>query len=185
MTNRFIILISLLLLFYISTNSFLDTFVFLLICISIFCVAFLPHYYFHGAPYVRTSTKHIDLMISLAQPNARDWMIDLGSGMGDIISKFSTVCAVTHGIEVHPVLFWISQYKLKGYTAKVFKKDLWKTDLSNYDIVTLYGIPNMMPQLERKLLNELKPGARVVSNKYTFPNWKHESVEDGVYLYIK
>ena len=40
-----------------------------------------------------------------------------------------------------------------------------------------------MERLGKKLKSELKTGARVISNVYTFPTWSQSKKEDNVYLY--
>lgn len=184
MRNQIILVVFLLLLFYFSIGQ-IHLLLFLIVFGIVFSIIFFSHFVFGGAPFVRTPTSHISSMISLSNPSSETCMIDLGSGMGDILFEFSKVCDIAHGLEINPLLFVLSKLRLSQTSAKVYRKNIWKFDVSRYDIVTLYGIPNMMQQLEYKLLNELKPGARVVSNKFPFPNWKHVRVENDVYLYTK
>ncbi len=184
MRKRLAIIVFLLLLFYFSV-SHLNIFLFLITFSLVFFVVFLSHFIFKGAPYVRTSTSRIASMLDMACPTPDSCMVDLGSGMGDILLEFAKICEISHGIEINPFLIVISKLRLSKTGARVYRRNLWKFDLSRYDIVTVYGIPKIMQHLEYKLLNELKPGARVVSNKFPFPNWAHERFENGVYLYIK
>ena len=80
-----------------------------------------------------------------------------------------------------------ARVKKMGLDNKVFieRGNLWKTDFSKFNIVTLYGISYIMPELEKKLLLELKPGSKVTSNTFKFPNWKPSKQIKDVYLYIK
>lgn len=63
--------------------------------------------------------------------------------------------------------------------------DYWKANLKDFDYISVWGTAYMMTRLERKLLKELRPGTKVVSNHFKFPNWKYEKQENDVYLYIK
>jgi len=49
--------------------------------------------------------------------------------------------------------------------------DLFATDMRNADVVYVYIWWDMLPALEKKLWNELKPGALVITNTVSFPNW--------------
>jgi hypothetical protein len=51
--------------------------------------------------------------------------------------------------------------------------------------VVVYGIPYIMPRLERKLRAELRPGSRVVAHSFPFPNWEPIERHKRVYLYKK
>ena len=48
--------------------------------------------------------------------------------------------------------------------------DFFKHDLSQADVVNCYLLQSTNEKLEAKLLRELKPGTRVVSYSFTFPN---------------
>lgn len=64
-------------------------------------------------------------------------------------------------------------------------KNFWKANLSEFNCVALYGNFHIMGRLEKKLLKELKPGARVASNHFRFPHWKPTKAKGDVYLYTK
>ena len=49
--------------------------------------------------------------------------------------------------------------------------DLYKTDVSQSDVVYLYHDQSVMPALEEKLQKEMKPGAMAIVNTQHFPNW--------------
>ena len=96
---------------------------------------------------------------------------------------------MVYGYEINPGLVFISRIwvRLVGLKNKVFiyNKSFWTVDLSSYDVVVVYGIDYIMERLEKKLLKELKPGTRVISNNFKFPNWQYSKEEDKVFLYIK
>ena len=56
------------------------------------------------------------------------------------------------------------------------EEDLFKTDVREATVVTVYLLPAAMPRLQQKLLAELKPGTRVVVQDYPFPTWRAERV---------
>ncbi len=68
-----------------------------------------------------------------------------------------------------------------GVAARVrfVQQDVFKTDLSQASVLTLYLLPGMMMNLRTKLFNELKPGTRVVSHDYHLGDW---SADDSISL---
>mmetsp|Transcript_2267 Transcript_2267/g.3177 ORF Transcript_2267/g.3177 Transcript_2267/m.3177 type:complete len:116 (-) Transcript_2267:250-597(-) len=76
------------------------------------------------------------------------------------------------------------QAQLYWSTTNFYLRDLWKVDLSNVDVVAVYGLHPIMGKLGEKMKQELSPGSLVVSNVFTIPGWKPVKVVDGgIYLY--
>lgn len=61
--------------------------------------------------------------------------------------------------------------------------DISEVDVSSFDIVFVCGLTRIMERLEKKLKAELKPGARIASNAFTFSHWEPLKKENDVYLY--
>jgi precorrin-6B methylase 2 len=116
-------------------------------------------------------------------------IVDLGSGDGALVIELSKIGFNVYGFEISPYLVWLSKKNIKraGLEGRAFilRKNLWKEDLSQFDVVFIFGIKYMMKNLEEKLQKELKPGTKVISNYLTFPGWKYSAKKDDVYLYIK
>ena len=52
--------------------------------------------------------------------------------------------------------------------ATFARQDLWKSNMSKYDNVVIFGVEQMMEQLEEKLEKELKEGSTVVACRFLF-----------------
>ena len=50
-----------------------------------------------------------------------------------------------------------------GASTSFSRHDLWKHDMSSYNNVVIFGVEQMMDQLEKKLEKELLPGTVVVA----------------------
>ena len=50
--------------------------------------------------------------------------------------------------------------------ATFARQDLWKSDMSKYDNVVIFGVEQMMEQLEEKLEKEMKEGSTVVACRF-------------------
>ena len=142
----------------------------------------------NGAPFVPSHNKTVHKMINLLYIKAGEKAADLGSGNGKIVIALARAGAEAHGYEINPLLVWWSRRNIRqaGLEGKAFVhlRNFWSEDFSDFNVVTLYGVPHIMERLEKKLLQELPRGARVVSNSFTFPDWPWTQKEDNVYLYL-
>jgi hypothetical protein len=70
--------------------------------------------------------------------------------------------------------------KKAGVAGKVtFRQaDLFQTDLSPATVVTLFLSPSVNLRLRSKLMRELRPGARIVSNRFPIGDWKPDAEID-------
>jgi len=120
----------------------------------------------------------VDEMLRMARVNANDFVMDLGSGDGIIVlTAAKQYKARGLGIEIDPELVKLSNDSARriGVADRgSFKvQDVFKADLSRASVLTLYLLPSMMAELQSKVFNELKPGARVVSHDYHFgDDWR-------------
>jgi precorrin-6B methylase 2 len=136
-----------------------------------------------NVPYVPTPEKVVDRMLKLANVSSNDVLYDLGSGDGRIpitaVQKYGASRAT--GIEINPQLVQQSRENSQkaGVTDRVafLQQDLFQTDLSQATVVTLYLLPSVNLQLQPKLLQELKPGTRIISHDFDMGEWKPERVE--------
>jgi len=62
------------------------------------------------------------------------------------------------------------------------EKDLFQADIHEATVVTLFLLPTVNMKLRPKLLQDLKPGTRVVSNTFDMGDWKpdKEAIVGGV-----
>jgi SAM-dependent methyltransferase len=119
-------------------------------------------------------------MLRLAGVTDTDVVYDLGSGDGRlVIAAAKRYGARGVGIDIDPSLVAEASRiaDTAGVTARVsFRKaDLFQTDLRHATVVTLYLTPSLNLRLRPKLLQELPPGARVVSNNFDMGEWEADS----------
>jgi ubiquinone/menaquinone biosynthesis C-methylase UbiE len=139
-----------------------------------------------GAPFVPTGKKNIARMMALANVQPGEVCMDLGAGTGRIVFAAAKSGATCVGVELNPFLHWWGKMRalIGRHTNVSFSRaDLWKTDLSHVDVLTIFFIKSKMPALKEKILQEMKPGTRIVSNIFTFPEWPYEKKDGHVYLY--
>ncbi len=108
-------------------------------------------------------------------------IFDLGSGLGTLaiaIAKRFPNSAVI-GVESSPVPFWISRFLRMLYripNLSFRREDILKTSVVDASSVVVYLYRNGMRNLKSKLETELKPGVWILSNTFTFPDWKPTKV---------
>lgn len=143
----------------------------------------------HGAIYYPSSDPQIATMLDLAQIKKGERAVDIGSGDGRIVRALARAGAHAHGYELNPFLvfwsWWQERALPKSQRGHHHLANLWFTSFASFDVVILFGMTYIMKDLEKKLLRELKPGTRVVSNSFPFPNWKPVRRVGNIYLYIR
>jgi hypothetical protein len=55
--------------------------------------------------------------------------------------------------------------------VRFVKQDLFKTDISQATVLTMYLLPDTVNLLKDKLLAELRPGTRIISHDYPLTGW--------------
>jgi SAM-dependent methyltransferase len=130
-------------------------------------------------PYVPTTDAAVQAMLKLAGVKKTDVVYDLGCGDGRIvIAAAKNFGARGVGIDINPVR--IREAKENARTAGVGnlvrfeENDLFQADIREASVVTLFLLPNVNLKLRPKLLQELKPGTRIVSNTFDMDDWKPE-----------
>ena len=127
-------------------------------------------------PFVVSPDSVTLAMLTAARVTNEDYVIDLGSGDGRIVilaaKRFG---ARGLGIEINPELVARSRENARkaGVDSRVSfrEQDLFKTDLSPANVVTLYLLPEVNMQLRPKLL-QLRPGTRIVSHDFDMEDWE-------------
>ncbi len=133
--------------------------------------------------------EKVRIMVELASPLQGKKTIDLGAGDGRVVIAFAKNGAQAMGIEIDPgraqtAMGNIRDAGLDG-KAVIHNRSFWETDLSDCDIITLYGITSIMERLEIKIDQEGKPGLLIISNTFTFPHWTPILERENVYVYRK
>lgn len=144
----------------------------------------------HGAPWVPTKLRTVRRMLEMAEVRAGETVYDLGSGDGRVLFAAARMFgARAVGIELDPlrVLWTRGVAWLLGIRNRVEVRqgDFFTQELRDADVVVCYLLTSTNRRLADKLLEELRPGTRVVSNAFPFPDWEPaaEDLEHRVYFY--
>lgn len=125
--------------------------------------------------WVPTPQALVDKMLEMAKVTPNDYLIDLGSGDGRTVITAAKRGTRALGIEYNPDMVELSKRNAAaaGVSDKATfeKADLFESDFSKADVITMFLLPTINMKLRPTLLN-LKPGTRVVSNTFTMEDWE-------------
>lgn len=101
--------------------------------------------------------------------------IDLGSGIGGVLTHLSKTHPQGnyHGVEYAPlpVLWsWLRIKSGKFNNCTVRWGSMWKSELSQYDVVFAYLSPVPMERLWHKARAEMRAGSLLISNTFAVPD---------------
>jgi precorrin-6B methylase 2 len=136
-------------------------------------------------PYVPTPPSVVKRMLELAKVGKDDFVIDLGSGDGRIaIAAAKDFGARALGVDLDPQRISEARENAAkaGVTDRVSfrQQNLFETVIKDATVVTMYLLSDVNMKLRPRLLEELRPGTRVVSHAFTMGAWQpdvHESVD--------
>ena len=130
--------------------------------------------------WVPTPEALVQKMLDLANVTAKDFLIDLGSGDGRTVIAAAKRGARAQGIEYNPDMVALSQRNAEaaGVTrlATFTQADLFETDFSKADVVTMFLLPSINMRLRNQIL-AMKPGTRIVTNTFTMEDWESDKSE--------
>jgi SAM-dependent methyltransferase len=130
-------------------------------------------------PYVPTTAEAVRAMLKLADVKKADIVYDLGCGDGRIvIAAAKTYGARGVGIDIDPDRIQEARENAKKAgvenLVRFEENDLFQANFREATVVTLFLLPSINLKLRPKLLQDLKPGTRVVSNTFDMGNWRPE-----------
>jgi SAM-dependent methyltransferase len=139
--------------------------------------------------WVPTPQLLVEKMLDIAKVTPKDYVIDLGSGDGRTVITAAKRGSKALGIEYNPDMVELSKRNAakEGVSdrASFVKADLFESDFSQAQVITMFLLPDINIRLRPKILG-LKPGTRIVSNSFTMGDWSADdtvNVKDGCVSY--
>ena len=131
--------------------------------------------------YEPTPQLIVEDLLKMAGVNRNDVVYDLGCGDGRfVITAAKKYGARGVGIDIDPERIKESNQnaRIAGVLDKVkfIEGDLFETDFREATLVALYLLPDLNMQLRPKLLQDLKPGSRVVSHEFDMYDWQPDKM---------
>lgn len=130
--------------------------------------------------WVPTPQTLVDKMLDMAKVTPKDRLMDLGSGDGRTVITAAQRGLTAQGIEYNPDLVELSRRNAQragvADRATFVAADLFQTDLSKADVITMFLLSTINEKLRPTLL-QLPPGTRVVSNTFRMGDWEPDAAE--------
>ncbi len=130
--------------------------------------------------WVPTPQTLVDKMLDMAKVTPQDRLMDLGSGDGRTVITAAQRGLKAKGIEYNPDLVELSRQNAKragvADRASFVAEDLFTTDLSQADVITMFLLSTINEKLRPKIL-ELPAGTRIVSNTFRMGDWEPDASE--------
>ena len=143
--------------------------------------------------WVPTPEALVQKMLDMAKLTPKDVHYDLGSGDGRTVIAAAKRGVKAIGIEYNADMVELSKRAAAKEGAAVaartefIRGDIFETNFSTADVLTLYLLPSLNVKLRPTILN-MKPGTRVVSHAFTMGEWEADQTENvegrTAYLWI-
>jgi precorrin-6B methylase 2 len=132
------------------------------------------------AVWVPTPPALVEKMLDMASVTATDYVIDLGSGDGRNVIAAAKRGARALGVEYDAALIKVSRRDAarEGVAdlATFVQGDMYEADVSAATVVMLFLQPENLQALSVKLM-ALKPGTRIVTNRFEMEGWTAQKIE--------
>jgi 16S rRNA A1518/A1519 N6-dimethyltransferase RsmA/KsgA/DIM1 with predicted DNA glycosylase/AP lyase activity len=147
------------------------------------------------APYVPSQPEVVRKMLQMALVGPDDVVYDLGCGDGRIllmaVKEFGAKKSV--GYELRGDLYESTLREINRQNLNerinIINGDLFKADISEATVITLYLTASANERLKTKLATEARRSTRVVSHDFSMNGWRASNIEiagytRNIYLYV-
>ena len=131
--------------------------------------------------WVPTPQALVDRMLDMAKLTPQDFHMDLGSGDGRTVITAAKRGSRSVGVEFNPDMVELAKRNAAaagtGDKATFIRGDIFETDFSKAQVLTLFLLPSLNLRLRPTILN-MTPGTRVVSNSFTMEAWQPDETQN-------
>ena len=132
--------------------------------------------------YVPSNPEVIEAMLDLAWAGPGDVVYDLGSGDGRVVIAAAQRGCTALGVDIDLRLVERSRLNAEeagvADRAKFLHQSFQDTPLRPASVVFLYLFHSINRGLKPRLLKELKPGSRILSQNFDMGDWEPNQILD-------
>lgn len=138
-----------------------------------------------GAPYVPTLDKTTKQLFSSVKLPKGATFYDLGCGDGKLLAAARQHGYGAVGYETNPLLYLLCRWRFRGdHNTKIKLGSFIKADLSEADLIYVFGVRSIAAKIEQTTIKTIKPGAWLVMCGYRLPK-RRPTKSQGVLIYYK
>ncbi|HSX31784.1 MAG TPA: hypothetical protein VLF43_00850 [Candidatus Saccharimonadales bacterium] len=141
---------------------------------------------FYGPPYVPTLNQQKNAALDLLDLKPGQTMLELGSGDGRVLLAAAQQGLNAVGIELSPMLAFISWYRTRKYRkqVRIICGNYFRVQWPPAEGIFTFMIGHQMAKLDTRI-EQWRAGTsvRLASNTFTIPNKKPVKEKNGVFLY--
>jgi hypothetical protein len=128
-------------------------------------------------PLYLSNRKTAEALVALMRDKGGRRFLDIGSGFGGVVRALDGEGRRARGVETAP-LVWLVSAVLSALSGRgrILRQDLWKTDLSQEDVVYAFLSPEPMAAVWSKARQQMRPGSCLVSNSFAVPGIEPDEV---------
>lgn len=131
--------------------------------------------------YIPTPDDAVEAMLHLAQVGPADVLYDLGCGDGRLLIAAAQRWGTQGvGIDIDPNCLHLAQHQAQkagvAHLIALQQGNLYESDVSAATVVALYLLPHLNVRLLPRLLQQLRPGSRIVSHQFDMGDWAPEQM---------
>jgi ribosomal protein L11 methylase PrmA len=128
------------------------------------------------APYAETPPALVEALLDLAGLEAGERLLDLGSGDGRIVIAAARRGAQALGVDIDSRRIAEAEAAARAAgvaeRARFRREDFFRTPLAGADVIALYLLPHVNAWLQPRLVDEARPGTRIVSHAFPMSDWE-------------
>lgn len=133
--------------------------------------------------FVGTREEVAARMVDLAKLKKGDVVADLGAGDGRLVitSAKSNPGVTGFGVDLNPKLVMEANARawVEGVDKQVkfTQQNVFDADLSKVDVIYMWLFPELQRLLRPKIMNEARPGTRIVTQMFDMGTWQADAVD--------
>lgn len=143
------------------------------------------------APFISSGFNVILTVLKELDLSGKEVVYELGSGsagfLRSIEQKFKNQELVGVEYSWWPYILSSIQIAFSGSKIKILRKDIFKVDLKDADIIYCFLNKKTMAKLSKKFAKECRPGTLIISYCFTLPNYEPEKTvkekNNNIYFY--
>ncbi|NOY99728.1 MAG: methyltransferase domain-containing protein [Chloroflexi bacterium] len=144
----------------------------------------------HGLPWIPTGRERIRRALEMARVRPGEIVYDLGAGDGRVLvmaaREFGAQAVGIEASPLHCAVAWLrALFSGSLSRVRVRRGNFFRADLRDADVVFAYLTSRHVLRLQPQLERQLRPGTRVVTISFDFPDWQPAAFDkkDLIFLY--